>query len=126
MDCLSEKDFVFTKNKSGGLESGGYPVNTLMISAMETSTTMNGGAKKAISNIFKDLAVPAPFLYFNKKYNKNNMSDKEIKMDSILDSNVHDELLKNVSLQENKNDTKMNKTQRKVKRHSSKTLKRKI
>ena len=106
MDCLSDKDFVFTKNKTGRLESGGYAVDTILLTSSinPSDKKMKGGNNM---NIFKDLAVPAPFLCVNRNNNDKYNIDNAM-IGGVLDNDIYEELLKYVSPDNIENTDKQN------------------
>ena len=121
MDCLSDKDFVFTKNKNGRLESGGYAVNTILLtSSMNASDTDNNKKMKGGNsmNIFKDLAVPAPFLCVNRNDNDKYNADNAM-IGGVLDNDIYDQLLRYVSPDNIESVTKKNNL-KKTKKSNSK------
>jgi len=134
MDCLSDKDFVFTKNKNGRLESGGYAVDTILLtSSMNASDTDNNKKMKGGNNmnIFKDLAVPAPFLCVNRNDNEKYNVDNAM-IGGVLDNDIYDQLLRYVSpdnMDSVIKKTKINKTKKStssnLKKSRSKTQKNK-
>ena len=134
MDCLSDKDFVFTKNKNGRLESGGYAVDTILLtSSMNASDTDNNKKMKGGNsmNIFKDLAVPAPFLCVNRNDNDKYNADNAM-IGGVLDNDIYDQLLRYVSpdnMDSVIKKTKLNKTKKptssNLKKSRSKTQKNK-
>ncbi len=73
------ENFVYTTNKSGQIQSGGYAINSnLMLNTLNTSIS--------------DLAVPAG-LFFSKKVlenNKNGLTDNL----GVIDEDIYTKLLK--------------------------------
>jgi hypothetical protein len=138
-----ENDFVFTTNKKGEFQSGGYKLSNTNLGSIispitsyefnENETVQKGGNPLA-SPVFNNMAVPAGLFLLQQiasgKYNdthsiiNNNHKEKE----DIIEESLYDKLLK---LAENTNEktTKQNssnsKTKKNKKSSNSKTKKNK-
>ena len=77
MSILNEKDFVYTRDDYGNVQSGGYKIESLLLKKglpiKDTNKPQKGGGLSA-GVVLADLAVPAGLLYAqqtakNKRYN---------------------------------------------------------
>ena len=100
MSCITPNDLVFSKNSDGGLQSGGYKVNSVFLkNQVPIMTTLNsprsqkgGAVAHAIGDIFSDLAVPAGLLYMQQAYTPSNKYDT-IHQDKVASESLYDKLL---------------------------------
>jgi len=119
-----ENDLVFTTDKNGVLRGGGFVINSELLTDT-INTGVNTGANseqtggssmkvtaisKNLSNMFKDLAVPAGLFSTQKQFQKNNTIRYEHKEDAI-DDGIYDKLLN--MLEPNKRMLHIRKTKRK-------------
>jgi hypothetical protein len=118
MSYIGANEFVFNNDKEGGIHSGGFSVNSIMmkggispIMTLNDSTAQKGGANK-VSDLFNDLVVPNwvlsyPTIYGGTDYRgggdstSNNGSDVEDEdkdedkdeEDDVIDDDIHEKLL---------------------------------
>jgi hypothetical protein len=106
---LNNGDLVYNVNKEGQIQSAGYNLNSVlmhskispMISISEKRNEDNDsqkGGKDKVSNLFKDLAIPAGLLLMQQKpiqhYDMNSVSDKHKNKDEkIIDDSLFNKLL---------------------------------
>jgi hypothetical protein len=126
MSYIGANEFVFNNDKDGGIHSGGFSVNSIMmkggispIMTLNHSTTQQGGANK-VSDLFNDLVVPNwvlshPTIYGgDSKSNNNSDEDEDTDEDDVIDDDIHDKLLDLIK----QDDTKMkNKKKRATKKN---------
>jgi len=117
MSNLSANDMVFYK-EGEQIMSGGFSVDSILLKNNDSKSNFGGGG---MSNIFKDLAVPAGLLYqpsyaTKKKFFKYEEHDDELeggfRQKEVLPENIHDVLLKMIEHDNNKK----SKNERKSKR----------
>ena len=134
MSYIGANEFVFNNDKEGGIHSGGFSVNSIMmkggispIMTLNESTAQTGGANK-VSDLFNDLVVPNwvlsyPTIYGGSDYRggggggakSNNNSDEDTdEEDDVIDDDIHDKLLNLVKQDDNKI---KNKKKRATKKH---------
>ena len=106
LDYIGSNELVFNNDQEGGIYSGGFSVNSIMMKAgMSPIMTINntpetligGGNYNKVSDLFNDLVVPNWALSYNnriggEKYKEveHNDSDSE---DDVLEDDLHDKLL---------------------------------
>jgi hypothetical protein len=83
-------DIVFNTNENGDVTAGGFSVNSCLLkSGLSPITTMNGSSQKggSVSEIFKNLAVPAGLLYMQQSLASSFPSDNnnETVSDALYD-----------------------------------------
>ena len=130
-----ENDLVFTTDKNGVLRGGGFVINSELLTDT-INTGVNTGANseqtggssmkvtaisKNLSNMFKDLAVPAGLFSTQKQVQKNNTIRYEHKED-VIDDGIYDKLLN--MLEPNKRMLHIRKTKRKREINSKKKSKK--
>ena len=121
---ITDEDLVFYK-KDGKVHSAGFTVDSVLLekgkSPMITkNSNMTIGGK--VSNLFKDLAVPAGLLTIDK-HKKHNSETKSIHKDEPIDVMIHEKLLKMMELdymKPKKTQKKMLKTNKNTKKHRNK------
>ena len=123
MSYIGANEFVFNNDKEGGIHSGGFSVNSIMmkggispIMTLNDSTAQKGGANK-VSDLFNDLVVPNwvlsyPTIYGGADYGgrggstSNNDSDIEDEdtdeEDDVIDDDIHEKLLNLVKQDDDK------------------------
>lgn len=107
------ENFVYTKNKNGDIEAGGYKINNELL-----HNTINGGGA------LTDIIVPAG-LFVSKKIlekNKNVMSKTEDSID-VIEEDLYSKLLNLV--QPNSKTNKKRKTKKTKRKIKNKTTRRK-
>ena len=106
MSYIGANEFVFNNDKEGGIHSGGFSVNSIMmkggispIMTLNNSTAQTGGANK-VSDLFNDLVVPNWVLSYPTIYGggyggsiSNNNSDEDTDDDDVIGDDIHDKLL---------------------------------
>jgi len=83
-------DIVFNTNENGDVTAGGFSVNSCLLkSGLSPIATMNGSSQKggSVSEIFKNLAVPAGLLYMQQSLASSFPSDNnnETVSDALYD-----------------------------------------
>ena len=107
------ENFVYTKNKNGDIEAGGYKINNELL-----NNTINGGGA------LTDIIVPAG-LFVSKKIlekNKNVMSKTEDSID-VIEEDLYSKLLNLV--QPNSKTNKKRKTKKTKRKIKNRTTRRK-
>ena len=106
-----KNDLVFTTDKNGNLKGGGFVINSdLLKDTINNNNNVRGdtsnhitdeqsggniisdSVSKNVSNIFKDLAVPAGLFFTQKQIQKNNTIRYEHKED-VMSEGIYDKLL---------------------------------
>lgn len=105
-----KNDLVFTTDKNGNLKGGGFVINSDLLKDTinnnnvrgDTSNhitgeqiggnIISGSISQNVSNIFKDLAVPAGLFFTQKQIQKNNNIRYEHKED-VMSEGIYDKLL---------------------------------
>lgn len=113
---IDRNELVFYTDK-GNIQSGGYKIdNILMNNDMPAMVTKNSGKKykndsENVSDVFKDLAIPAGLLYLQQppvtKYPQKNSGDE------VVEDSLYNRLLKMASEESERN---INKKHKKTKR----------
>jgi hypothetical protein len=105
---ISANDLIFYTDKDGGIYSGGFSVNSIMMKAgmspiMTINTGQYGGSNN-VSDLFNDLVIPNWAITYNNKMGggtyKDNDSDND--SDDDIDDDLHDKLLELVKEHDNK------------------------
>jgi hypothetical protein len=105
---ISANDLIFNMDKDGGIYSGGFSVNSIMMKAgmspiMTINTGQYGGSNN-VSDLFNDLVIPNWAITYNNKTGggtyKDNDSDND--SDDDIDDDLHDKLLELVKEHDNK------------------------
>jgi len=141
MSHFSGDDLVFYK-EDDKIMSGGYLIDSILLKqGLSPMTTLNqsGGTNSTnnkVSNIFENLAVPAGLMYTYKKGSVINNSEYQeggaySKKNIYLEDEIHDELLKHIEVNTNKqnankqntNTNKKSKKQMKKSKKQSKKMK---
>ena len=103
LDYIGAGELVFNNDKEGGIHSGGFSVNSIMMKAgmspimtINRSEALTGGSDK-VSDLFNDLVVPNWALSYNNrigggKYKEVEKDDDESD-DDVIDDDLHDKLL---------------------------------
>jgi hypothetical protein len=110
MSYFSANDLVFNKDPNGKIKSGGYLINSILMSeGIAPMTTLNdtqsGGARdqEKVSDIFNNLAVPAGLFCINKKSQLVDCDMEKSIMDQHvpLSDDIHDRLLAMIEYSDN-------------------------
>jgi hypothetical protein len=91
--ALKSDDLVFNTDKNGDITAGGFSVDSCLLkSGVSPITTINNGSQKggSVSEIFKDLAVPAGLLYMQQSLATAYSSGNG---DEIISDSLYDKLL---------------------------------
>jgi hypothetical protein len=112
IDYIGPNELVFNMDKDGGIFSGGFNVNSIMMKAgMSPIMTLNsgqlGGNNSNVSDLFKDLVIPNWALSYHSKmtggeYKDDTDSDSDSDSDSDIDDDLHDKLVNLVRENEEK------------------------
>jgi hypothetical protein len=133
LDYIGASELVFNNDIEGGIHSGGFSVNSIMMKngmspIMTINTEQTGGKFDKVSDLFNDLVVPNWALSYNNrivggKYKEveHNDSDSD---DDVIEDDLHEKLLGLVKEHNNKSKSTKNKTTRKNKKSSKKNTKR--
>ena len=133
LDYIGAGELVFNNDIEGGIHSGGFSVNSIMLKngmspIMTINTEQIGGKFDKVSDLFKDLVVPNWALSYNNrivggKYKEVEYNDTD--SDDDVDDDLHEKLLELVKQHNNvqTKSTKKNNT-RKNKKSSKKITKR--
>lgn len=99
---IQDHELVF--NKSGGkIQSAGFTVDSILLQKGEPALyTRNLGAQRgggSVADLFKDLAVPAGLVSFNRKQFGGDDQSKVKNDDSVVSDDVYEKLLKMVEVE---------------------------
>jgi len=136
-----KNDLVFTTDKNGNLKGGGFVINSDLLKDTINNNTRSdtnnhitseqiGGniisnvVSQNVSNIFKDLAVPAGLFFTQKQIQKNNTVRYEHKED-VMNEGIYDKLLNLLEPSKRKLHvrTTKHKREKKSKKHTRKSSK---
>jgi hypothetical protein len=140
LDYIGANELVFNNDQEGGIYSGGFSVNSIMMKAgMSPIMTINneqfGGKSEKVSDLFNDLVIPNWTLSYNNrivggKYKEpeNNLkNDSDNEEDDIIHDDLHNKLLELVQQHNNIVKNKKQKFTRRPKKTSKKGVtKRKL
>ena len=108
-------DMVFNKI-DGKIQSAGFDVNSILMQKGEpllitkNSGLQTGGGSKTVSDLFKDLAVPAGLAQFKQKQSGGNIQESKIKNnDETISHDIYEKMLRMVEVN---NETRPKKTRR--------------
>jgi len=100
LDYIGAGELVFNNDKVGGIHSGGFSVNSIMMKAgmspiMTLNTEQVGGDFNKVSDLFNNLVVPNWTLSYNNRIvgGKYKEIDHESDNDDVVDEDLHDKLL---------------------------------
>jgi len=124
INYIGGDELVFNSDESGGINSGGFSVNSIMMKAgMSPIMTLNNqyGGGDQVSDLFNNLVIPNWALSYDNrmtggKYNDNIDSDS----DDEVDGDLHDKLIDLVKQHENEKAKKGGKKKRKKQKLNSK------
>lgn len=126
-DILHDDDMIFNKI-DGKIQTAGFSVNSILMQKgqplliTKNSAIYKGGAKN-VSDLFKDLAVPAGIAQFNKIQIGGNIEESNFNNDKIISEDLHDKLLKMVEVSNINNSKKTRKPKLKLNNSKTKTKK---
>jgi hypothetical protein len=121
--AFKSDDLVFNTDKNGNITAGGFSVDSCLLkSGVSPITTINNGSQKggSVSEIFKNLAVPAGLLYMQQSLATSYSSGNG---DEIISDTLYDKLL-NLATDKPK-DQKKKKSRRKRKKSPQNNTRRK-
>lgn len=129
MSYFTGEDLVFYK-ENDQIMSGGYSIDSILlkegIAPMTTlNTSLSGGRKEKVSNLFENLAIPAGLLYIHQKPKFNEHDYEEICDHCVLSDDIHDQLFALVELHKPKKQKTRRASHRKEKEKTSKIFSRK-
>jgi hypothetical protein len=117
---MNDDDFVFNKSSDGKISSAGFTIDSILMQKGQPALlTRNGGHIQTggnVSDLFKDLAVPAGLVSFTPKQIGGNLHTNIVNNDVVIPEDIHEKLLKMVEV-----DGKRNKKTRRTNVTSSKT-----
>jgi hypothetical protein len=124
INYIGGDELVFNSDESGGINSGGFSVNSIMMKAgMSPIMTLNNqyGGGDQVSDLFNNLVIPNWALSYDNrmtggKYNDNIDSDS----DDEVDGDLHDKLIDLVKQHENEKVKKGGKKKTKKQKLNSK------
>ena len=124
INYIGGDELVFNSDESGGINSGGFSVNSIMMKAgMSPIMTLNNqyGGGDQVSDLFNNLVIPNWALSYDNrmtggKYNDNIDSDS----DDEVDGDLHDKLIDLVKQHENEKAQKGGKKKTKKQKLNSK------
>jgi hypothetical protein len=121
--AFKSDDLVFNTDKNGNITAGGFSVDSCLLkSGVSPITTINNGSQKggSVSEIFKNLAVPAGLLYMQQSLATSYSTGNG---DEIISDTLYDKLL-NLATDKPK-DQKKKKSRRKRKKSPQNNTRRK-
>jgi len=128
IDYIDADQLVFSNDVEGGIHSGGFSVNSIMMKAgISPIRTLNGshygGTTGQVSDLFADLVVPNWALSYNNrivggKYREKEEHESDNDSDDVIEDDLHDKLLELV-----KEHSKTQKTAKKQTQKPRKTKK---
>lgn len=102
IDYIGASELVFNNNMEGGIHSGGFSVNSIMLKGgmspiMTINTEQLGGTNNKVSDLFNDLVVPSWVLSYNNRLVGGKYKEVEHNSDSedddVIEDDLHDRLL---------------------------------
>jgi hypothetical protein len=97
LDYIGAGELVFNNDPEGGIHSGGFSVNSIMMKAgmspiMTVNTEQIGGNFNKVSDLFNDLVVPNWALSYNNRIVGGKYKEVEHKDSDSEDDVIHDDL----------------------------------
>jgi hypothetical protein len=97
LDYIGAGELVFNNDPEGGIHSGGFSVNSIMMKAgmspiMTVNTEQIGGNLNKVSDLFNDLVVPNWALSYNNRIVGGKYKEVEHKDSDSEDDVIHDDL----------------------------------
>jgi len=107
LDYIGASELVFNNDIEGGVHSGGFSVNSIMLKngmspIMTINTEQTGGKLDKVSDLFNDLVVPNWALSYNnritsggkyKEVKHNNSASDDDDDDDVVHDDLHEKLL---------------------------------
>jgi len=135
VDYIGPNELVINNDIKGGIHSGGYSVNSIMMKAgMSPIMTLNsekiGGGDK-VSDLFDSLVVPNWVLSYNNrivggKYKEVESKDDDSDGDDVIEDDLHEKLLELVKEHNEQVKKSKKKTTRKIKNKKGGTKRKKL
>lgn len=104
---MNDDDFVFNKSSDGKISSAGFTIDSILMQKGQPALlTRNGGSVQNggnVSDLFKDLAVPAGLVSFTPKQRGGNMHTNIVNNDDVISDDIHEKLLKMVEVDGKRN-----------------------
>jgi hypothetical protein len=136
-------DLVFYTDEEKNIYSGGFNVNSIIMKAglspfstlnkINNQTGVNNQTGGNVSDLFEGLVVPNWLLSQENKFNggfnaknKNSDSDDDDDDDDVITDDIHNNLLKLVTFNDNKNKHKKTKRNKNNKKNDKKNTKKNI
>ena len=128
-------DLVFYTDEEKNIYSGGFNVNSIIMKAglspFSTLNKINNQTGGNVSDLFEGLVVPNWLLSQENKFNggfnaKNKNSDSDDDDDDVITDDIHNNLLKLVTFNDNKNKHKKTKRNKNNKKNDKKNTKKNI
>ena len=95
INYIGGDELVFNSDESGGINSGGFSVNSIMMKAgmspIMTLNNQNGGGDK-VSDLFNNLVIPNWALSYGNRMTGGKYDDTD-ESDSDVDEDLHDKLV---------------------------------
>ena len=133
LDYIGADELVFNNDIEGGIHSGGFSVNSIMMKAgMSPIMTMNNdqmGGTNQVSDLFNNLVVPNWTLSYNNrivggKFKELHHDDSD-EEDEVVSDDLHDKLLDLVKQHNIKMEKSKKKITRKIRNKKAGTKRRK-
>ena len=135
LDYIGADELVFNNDQEGGIYSGGFSVNSIMMkSGMSPIMTVNneqfGGKSDKVSDLFNDLVIPNWTLSYNNritggKYKEVYKDDSDNDEDDVIHDDLHNKLLELVEHHNTVVKNKKQKLTRKAKKNFKKGITKK-
>jgi len=100
-NIIQDHELVFN-NSGGKIQSAGFTVDSILLQKGEPALiTRNFGLQSGggnVADLFKDLAVPAGLVSFNRKQYSDNAQTRVQNDDKVVSDDVYEKLLKMVEV----------------------------
>jgi len=100
-NIIQDHELVFN-NSGGKIQSAGFTVDSILLQKGEPALiTRNFGLQSGggnVADLFKDLAVPAGLVSFNRKQYSDNAQSRVQNDDKVVSDDVYEKLLKMVEV----------------------------
>jgi len=127
MSTITAEDLIFYSDKDGGIYSGGFNVNSILMkqggSPIITLNQPQEGGSKQVSDLFDNLVVPNWTLAFPFKHGGGYSSNKKMEEEeddenadkNFVDDDIHDKLLNMITVHDDETKKSEKKQTRKYK-----------
>jgi len=130
MSYIDGDDLVFYSDSNNEIYSGGFSINSIMmkggISPFTTLNKINEQTGGNVSDLFKDLVVPSWLVsqgnIFSGGTKNNKMVDSDSENEEIITDELHDKLLKLVTV----SDDEIKSKKKHTRRFKNKVVKKKV